>query len=166
MQQWKEPRLWAGTKAVSQGQESCGDSEAREESEPHFGPHSLSAGFLAPFNLHNSPCTGAAAEPCHSHLPPGTVSPTVQQDPSVSPGFCSCQWLPARVACKCRSLGMPLLSSALTGQWGAQSCVIHSTISMMCLWEQRANSGERGDREADPFLSSSATSMSPPSSAS
>lgn len=84
--------------------------------------------------------------------PRDTVSPTVQQDPNVSPGSCSCQWLPVRLQASALRNAPSDLCSHKTA--GAQSCVIHSATSTMCLWEQRANSAERGGGQADSFLSS------------
>lgn len=69
----------------------------RQEGKLSFtlAPHSLSAGFLAPFNLHNSPCTGGAAELPPPPLPSaGSLQvlqcsriPTSALDPAHANGF-------------------------------------------------------------------------------
>lgn len=65
----------------------------RQEGKLSFtlAPHSLSAGFLAPFNLHTSPCTGGGPPP---PPPAGSLQvlqcsriPTSALDPAHANGF-------------------------------------------------------------------------------
>lgn len=87
----------------------------RQEGKLSFtlAPHSLSAGFLAPFNLHNSPCTGGGPPPlplqghCKSYSAAGS-----QHQPWIL--------LTPMASCTCCLQGSALRDapSVLTRLWG------------------------------------------------